>query len=334
MKLLHLAAGRKSARVWIEPFEKELRNVGDLEIRENAAELSEAQVLREIRSTDVLLTSWGALGIPSGLADDAGSLRYVCHLNGSVRNTVPREVVAAGIPVTNWGDAPANRLAEAAFTLLIAVLKDVSGRVDTIRSGGWTPDETVYGGTLEGLDIGIYGLGAIGRRFEEMLRPFRPRVRVYDPYVAQLPTSCTPVGSLTELFASSFAVVIHAGLSDETRGSVSAELLGMLPDHGVLINTARGAIVDQAALFAELESGRLRAGLDVLAPEHLDADHPARQWPNLILTAHDLGKIRSLPGESPRLWKFHRVALDNLGRFETGEPLHHLVTLDRFDRST
>jgi phosphoglycerate dehydrogenase-like enzyme len=332
--MLHLAAREPADRVWIEPFVEELSKLGELEIHEHALEVPEAERAALARTADVLLTSWGATRVPESIADDPGRLKYVCHLNGSVRHTVPRSVVAAGIPVTNWGDAPANRLAEAAFTLLLAVLKDIPGRVDSMRAGESRPDTSVYGGTLEGLDVGIYGLGVIGRRFEEMLRPFRPNVRVYDPYVQSLPNGCARVSTLTELFERSFAVIIHAGLSDETRKSVTEEHLSLLPDHGILINTARGAIVDQEALFSELESGRLRAGLDVLDPDGLPPHHPARQWPNVILTAHDLGKIRSLPGNPPSLWKFHRHALGNLRRFLAGETLDHVVTLERYDRST
>lgn len=332
--MLHVAARAKSDRVWIEPFERELRAVGTLEIRENGVEMTDRQIEEAVRSADVLITSWGASPVPASIAKNPGRLRYICHTNGSVRNCVPRELVAAGIPVTNWGDAPAQRLAEAAFTLLLAVLKDIPGRMEVVRSGGWRPGDTVYGGTLEGLDLGIYGLGVIGRHFEAMLRPFHPNVRVYDPYVADLPPTCTRVENLETLFRSSFAVAIHAGLSEETRGSVTGRLLSMLPDHGILVNTARGAIVDQDALFAELQSKRLRAGLDVLDPDSLPAEHPARTWRNVIFTAHDLGKVRSLPGQPPSLWKFHRLALENLRRFEAGEELKHVVTLERFDRST
>lgn len=333
LHLLHLAAGEADEKVWIPEFKRMLEEIGSLEIRENVGECSEEDLTSMIRQADVLLTSWGSAAVPEAIAEDSGKLRYICHVNGGVRH-VPRSVVAAGIPVTNWGDAPAQRLAEAAFTLLLSVLKDIPGRVDTVREGGWKPPSDVYGGTLEGLDIGIYGLGVIGRAFEKMLWPFGATVRVYDPYQKELPESCERVESLRELFARSRAIIIHAGLSEETAGSVTAELLSLLPDHSVIINTARGRIVDQEALFAEIGNGRLRAGLDVLDPEALPVDHPARRWKNLILTAHDLGKIRPLPGQPPGLWKFHHVCCANLKRFVEGLPLEHLVDLKRYDIST
>ena len=334
MRILHLAAKEKNDRVWIPEFEERLREFGSLSIHEHAEAYSEPKVAELIRDCDVLITSWGALAVPPEIAARPGRLKYVCYTNGGVRACVPREIVEAGIPVTNWGDAPAQRLAEAAFALLISVLKDIPARVDTVRRGGWKPPDTVYGGGLEGLQIGIYGLGAIGTAFELMLRPFLPVVRVFDPYRNDLPETCTRVDTLGELFEASDAIVVHAGLSDETRGSITRELLALLPDHGIVINTARGAIFDQNALFVELEKGRLRAGLDVLDPEHLPIDHPARHWPNVILTAHDLGKIRPVPGARPGFWKFHHVCLENIRRFADGEPLKFVMDLDRYEIST
>jgi len=88
------------------------------------------------------------------------------------------------------------------------------------------------------------------------------------------------------MFEQCEAIVIHAALSPETERTVTAELLSLLPDRGIIVNTARGQIIDNEALFAELRRGRLRAALDVTDPEELPRDHPARGYDNLILTAH------------------------------------------------
>jgi len=136
------------------------------------------------------------------------------------------------------------------------------------------------------------------------------------------------------LFAASQAVVIHAGLTAETRASVTAERLAVLPDHGVVINTVRGGIVDQEALFAELRSGRLRAGLDVLEPDRLPGGHEARQWENCLFTAHNIA--RQWPGADAgtRLQPMHHVCLDNLQRFARGEPLRFTYDRARWLHST
>ncbi len=108
----------------------------------------------------------------------------------------------------------------------------------------------------------------------------------------------------------------------------------MLPDQGIVINTARGAIIDQAALFDELRSGRLRAGLDVLWPDDLPADHQARQWENLIWTCHEFAGS-PWPSEGAKgIVKHYRVHLDNIRAFVDGGPLQFVIDEVRYSRMT
>jgi phosphoglycerate dehydrogenase-like enzyme len=336
MNLLHIAHEEPSARLWSDRFIEQLTSLGDLHITENGGQLSEEALLERMRSADVLLTGWGSVAVPPALAREPGAVRYICHMTGTMRATVPLEVIEAGVPVTNWGDAPANQVAEGAMALLLGTLKDLHHHVVTKREGGWGIDVHRNGGSLRGLRVGVYGCGAVGRRFIEMLRPFRAEVLVFDPYEVALPEGCRRAETLEELFGSCSAVAIHAALTAETRRSVTAELLALLPDHGVLVNTARGDILDQEALFAELEAGRLRAGLDVLAgSDSLPRDHPARRWENLILTSHQVEW--GWPDDyepTSELLPLHEVCLANLRRFAAGEQLLHRMDRERYERST
>jgi phosphoglycerate dehydrogenase-like enzyme len=168
----------------------------------------------------------------------------------------------------------------------------------------------------------------------DLVTPFGPELFAYDPFANAIPDCCRSVGNLDELFSRSEAVAIHAGLTDATRRSVTAELLAKLPDHGILINTARGDIVDQEALFAELKSGRLRAGLDVLDNgDCLPPDHEARLWPNLVMTAHDIYSAH-WPKRPARLSEADEIAVDNLKRFVAGKPLQFVVDEQRYALST
>jgi len=336
IRLLHIAKGKPSERIWIACFQEELRKYGELTILRDGETKTEEELAEQIRACDVVLTGWGSVRIPLAVADDPGSLAYICNITGAVRDFVPLEIIDAGIPVTNWGHAPARSVAEAAVTLTLAMVKGLSERIAIVRAGGWVPpQDRFYSGMIEGINLGIYGYGFVGQRYAEMLQPFEPIIRVYDPYVTSVPKGIILVDSLEELFARSEVVAIHAALTDETRGSVTADVLAKLPDQGVIINTARGAIIDQDALFAELERGRLRAGLDVLAPDYLPSDHAARQWSNLVLTAHDLAKYRPRDGFPPKhMIAMHRVCLENLQRFLSGEPLQFIVDRERYLRST
>lgn len=336
LRMVHIAQRQRRRDLWTPVFVQALQSLGEFQIIENAQDLPTEEAAARLRDADVLLTGWASLPTPIGLLADPGRLRYICNVTGSVRPFVPREFVASDIPVTNWGDAPADEIAEGALTLLMAVLRDLHLRIMTVRQGGGRIDSARTGGQMRGLRVAVYGCGVIGRRFIEMLAPFGCQVTVFDPYAEAVPSWCRRVSTLRDLCVDTDALVIHAGLTEATRKTVTAELLALLPDHGIVVNTARGGIVDQEALFAELASGRLRAGLDVLEPDTLPADHPARQWENLIWTAHRIGGSAWPEGtEIPtRLANYHGIALDNLRRFVAGQELLNRITLRQYDLMT
>ena len=331
LKMLHMAA-RRSQLPADAPLTKALRELGELVIVEQGRTLSDGDALAQMRDSDVLLTSWATRLIPSALAQEPGRVRYVLNLGGTCRASVPIEIIRSKIPVTNWGDSPARALAEGAMALLLAVLKDLRGRTAGVLAGkgACAKGLGLPSGTVHGLRLGLYGCGAIGRRFVQLVAPFEPELRVYDPFANGLPECCRRVDSLDALCEQSEAMVIWAGLSDETRGSVTAARLAKLPDHGIVINAARGEIIDQDALFAELKSGRLRAGLDVLVnDDYLPQGHEAHTWPNLILTCHDINSAY-WPERPPHLSESDMVALDNLKRFIAGEPLKFVMDEKRY----
>lgn len=237
-----------------------------------------AEVLRLAREHDILVSS-PAPTLPEELARDPGRLRYVSCLHGGVRGIISRTHLEAGLQVTNWGDSPGYGLAFLSMTLLLAVLRELPAQIAHVRQGGWRLDGSwpdslrLWGGQAEGLRVGIYGMGYAGRRFVPMGKGLGLSMGGYDPYVpaANWPEGVRRVAGLAELFTDIEALVICAALTEETRNSVTRDLLARLPDGGIVINTARGAIIEQDALFAELLAGRLRAGLDVLEPDGLPA---------------------------------------------------------------
>ncbi len=339
LRLLTLAKGTTDPRHWNPLFIRHLNELGELTVEEKAADWDEDRLLAACRAHDVILTDWGSLSLPERLADNVGRLRYVCNITGSIRAVVPRRLVEAGIAVTNWGDFPAHGVAEGALTLLLAVLKQLVLRRETIAAGDWALKDAAWSGSVRDLRIGVYGLGVIGRTFLELVRPLQPRLCAFDPYLVEWPGDLARADSLDALFDRVEAVVVAAALTDETRGSITAKQLAALPDGGVIVNVARGAIIDQPALFAELEAGRLRAGLDVLdtdGKDWLEPEHPARHWPNLLLTAHKVAGDnwnQELYGKD-QLTRHQEVCLENLKRFAEGRPLRHSFDLVRYDRST
>ncbi len=333
LKLIYIASGKVPERLFPPAFVDALRAFGTLKLVPNGLRLAPEELLAELRAADVVLTGWGAHPIPAALGRDPGRVRYLLHLTGTMVEVVPLEVVRSGLRVTNWGTAPADSVAEGALCLLLAVLKNLRLHIGTIGAGGWGVD--VPQGSIRNLRLGVFGLGAIGRAFCELCKPLGANLRGFDPFAGPVP-GVERVQSLHELFAGSDAVAIHVALTPATRGAVNAEMLALLPDHGVLVNTARGGIVDQEALWKELAAGRLRAGLDVLVDDFLESGHPARSWPNLIITSHQVGRCDwpERGAGSAGLGELHVVALENLRRFVGGEPLLHVMTPERYAIST
>lgn len=179
--------------------------------------------------------------------------------------------------------------AELSWTLLTACARKLTSAFDHVKSGQWTR-ELFPGTMLRGKKIGIIGCGRIGGWMGRYAAAFGMEIYGYDPYLDDLPEGFTRV-SLEDMMGSCDFISVHVHLSEETRGLVSRELLENVKPGSVIINTSRGAIIDEAALLDMLKSGRLGgAGLDVLEGEPDIQDHPlveyAREHDNLVITPH------------------------------------------------
>ena len=253
----------------------------ELDIAPDWKTWSPERLLARCRGVDVILTGRGSPRLPDALVEDRGRLKYLLHLHGTIRHLVSRRHIEAGLVVTNWGDEIAG-VAEGALALLLCQLKQIV-TLNAFAKGG--PDERIYQAfpaTLSGRDVGLYGFGPIGRHMARMLEPLGARLAIYDPYASDVPPHIRRCESLRELFATCQAVSIHCGLNDQTRHSVTAELLALLPQGGIVVNTARGAIVDERALAEAVRSGRIVAGIDVIEDE--------RNWPASPLAPLKIGR--------------------------------------------
>jgi phosphoglycerate dehydrogenase-like enzyme len=176
--------------------------------------------------------------------------------------------------------------------------------------------------------VGVVGASRVGRRVLELLGPFDLLLLLCDPTLD--PAEARGLGAepveLDELLRRSDVVTLHAPALPETHYLLDARRLALLRDGAVLVNTARGALVDPEALVRELVAGRIDAVLDVTEPEVLPPDSPLYELPNVFLTPHVAGALGS---ERARLVE---LALDEIARFVRGEPLQHEVRLEDWDR--
>lgn len=188
---------------------------------------------------------------------------------------------------SNWGG-----VAEGTMAIMLALLKRLRERDQQVKSGGWR-DEAHQGTYLgrrgdgyEGITVGIVGLGRIGSRIAELLRPWRVRLIGVDPYVPMdhfEQSGVQPVDMKT-LLTESDVVTFHVVLTKETRGMVSTSELAMMKKNAVLINTSRGGVVDEAALIDALEAGQIAAaGVDVFEEEPLPSENRLKELGDKVL---------------------------------------------------
>ena len=197
---------------------------------------------------------------------------------------------AAGVLVTNTPGAMTDAVADYTFALLLSVARRVAESAASVRSGGWGD----YVGVLAcGKTLGLVGFGQIGQGVARRAAGFGMKILAYDPLMAQsdaLPMGLPPITfvELDELLAQSDFVSLHAPSLPETKGLMNAARLAQMKPTAYLINTARGALVDEAAVLRALETNQIAgAALDVFSQEPLPADHPLRRAPRCVLTPHN-----------------------------------------------
>lgn len=226
-----------------------------------------------------------------------------------------------GVAVCNMPGSNSQAVAEQTLALMLAVLRQVPNFDRDVRAGqGWSwPAERLDAlGELGGRTVGLVGYGAVPQRLAPVLDALGARVL----YTARSDKGSPLAGyrPLDELVREADIVSLHVPLTDDTERLLDRQRFAAMQTGAVLINTARGALVDEGALLEALESGRLRgAGLDVFATEPLAADHPLLQRGDVVLAPH----VAWLTGET--LVRSLAVAVDNCRRLAAAEPLLHRV---------
>lgn len=287
-----------------------------------AGDFHEPRAREALAKAEILLTGWGCPPIDSTVLDAAPSLRAVLHAGGSVKGMMAPGWWERGLVVSSAAAANALPVAEYTLGMIMLAGKDMFTARDRYRArrtftiAEITPDIGNFGRR-----VGIVGASRIGRRLIELLRPFDFQVFLTDPYVraAEAADFGVTVLPLDELLRTCDIVTVHAPALPETRRMLGRRELALMPERAVLINTARGSLVDTDALVDELRRGRISAILDVTDPEPPARDSPLFDLPNAFLTPHLAG---SQGNEVRRLGQY---VADELERLLAGLPLVHRV---------
>lgn len=326
-----LAMARRTADQVLDPdVRARLAALTDIDPHLVLDDLTTPAAHHALADAELLVTGWGCPPIDAAVLDAAPRLRAVVHTAGTVRHHITAACWERGLTVSSAAAANAVPVAEYTLAMILLANKRVLDTARTYRTErrriDWNarhPDAGNYRRT-----VGILSASVIGRRVIELLRPHDLNVLLHDPFVTD--TEARDLGaepvSLPDLFTVSDILSVHTPLLPETRGLVSRELLGRLRTGTTLINTARGAVIDQTALTSEVVSGRINAVLDVTEPEVLPADSPLWDCPNVLITPHIAG---SKGGELRRLAD---LALAEIESYALGRPFAHAVRPEHLAR--
>lgn len=271
---------------------------------------NEDEICRMAEGTDALVgTSIRSTPITRRILEASPHLRIVAKYTIGVDDVDVDAATELGILVThgptesNWGG-----VAEGTIAMILAVLKQVRERDEYVKRGGWRAEElqgTYLGARQDGypgITIGLVGLGRIGSRVTDLLRPWRVRVIAYDPYVPRDRFALTGAQGVDyeTLLRESDVVSFHVVLTKETRGMLGAAQLAMMKRSAVLINTSRGGVVQEAALAEALDNGTIAAAaIDVYEDEPLPAESPLRELGHKVLLSPHMASSNVGSGLGP-----------------------------------
>lgn len=227
--------------------------------------------------------------VDAGVINAGRSLSVISKHGVGVDNIDVDAASARSIPVVIATNANSRSVAEHAMGLTIDAVKRIAHLDRRLREGAWDKPDYV-GRELRGLKLGLVGFGAIAREFAHLAHAFQMQVSTYDPFVDEAALQehgVKPNASLEALFAESDVVSLHCPLTRETRRLVDADMIRKMRRDAILVNTARGGLVDEFALVEALREGRIGgAGLDTFEQEPPADDNPLWQLPNVVVTPH------------------------------------------------
>jgi len=308
---------------WSRELMTGLEEIGTVCWNDTGAQLPPEALGEALRGAEICVTGWGTAVFDEAVLSQADSLRLIAHTGGSVKPYVTDLCYEKGIRVVSGNAVFAESVAESVVAYALSSLRRIPYYATELGRGNWIGEIDNRG--LLDRTVGIVGYGMIARYVVGMLRPFHCPIKVFSRHIGQdeLERQGMQRASLEELFATCDIVSIHSGMTKENYHLVTEELLRSMKPGALLVNTARGAIIDEAALCRVLEERKdLSAALDVYETEPLPAGHSLQQLPNTQLMPHMGGPTID------RRQAVTRSVLADIRRFLTGTPMSCEISRD------
>ena len=290
-----------------------LRQIGEAEIHTTRAETAE-ELHERTRGAEAVINIRAYSKFDAGFFSQAEGLRMLSIWGTGTDNVDLDAAKKAGVIVTNTPGVAAVSVAEHTLTLMLAAARQIPGNDAAMRKGEWPRGQMMQ---LHGKTLGLLGLGAIGRQTARIARGVGMDLIAWtchpdEAFARELSIRWV---DKEKLFEEADVVSVHVRQSPDTIGMVGAAELGRMKPGAILVNTARGPIVDEAALIRALTDGPLgAAGLDVFGEEPLPGGHPLAGLPNVVLSPHNAGVTPEVTGAGLLL------SVENVARFLEGAP--------------
>lgn len=324
MKIAIICAKEKTTDIFTEKDLNRLRQLGEVVINEGDASIE--NIKATVKDADIAITSWGSLKMEEEILKECPNLKLLMHGAGSVKPYVSDELWEKGIRVCASTKPLGIGVAETALGFTIAACKNFFAINEDIHNGGYLRENIKE---LYEITVGVISAGFVGRHYIKLLQNFGVDVLLYDPFVTeeQAKAMGCKKAELEELLKESDVVSIHAPNIPETAHMINAETLKLMKKDAVLINTARGAIIDEKALYEHMAAGNLKyTCMDVYDPEPPLADNPLRTLKNVIMTSHLAGLVTN------GLLRIGAHCADQIEKFVNDEPMDCEVTKDMLAR--
>ena len=313
MKIALAVAEKHYKEVFTAKAVDELRKLGEVSI--DSGEATVESIKKTVKDADIVVTSWGTPNLDKEILDECPNLKFVMHAAGSVKPIVSDELWKRGIRVCASTKPLGEGVAETTLGFTIAACKNFFALNEMIHNGGY---ERVGVKELYEITVGVISAGFVGRHYIKLLRNFGVNILLYDPFVSEeraADMGCTKA-TLQELLRDSDVVSIHAPSIPETNHMFNKDTLALMKKDAILINTSRGSVIDELALYEHMKAGNLKyACLDVYDPEPILPENPLRTLPNVIMTPHLAGLVTN-----GRL-RIGAHTVEQIKKYLAGEPL-------------
>ena len=306
-----------------------LEEFAEIEVVVDPAELSRDEYARLFADKDAVLSTWNTPMIDKQVLEQANDLKIISHVGGEVRPFIPPELFSLkpDLVLCNASNVMAKPVAEHTLCVILACLRNLFHFRQWVKEdeNWWEYDKSKNVSLLQ-KKVGIVGLGQIAREFIGLVRPFDVELWVFSRHLTEQQAAGEGLrkSSLEEIFSSCDVIAICAASVAGNRHMIDSRLLAMIKPGAVLVNNARGMLIDEEALIRELETSRFTAAIDVTEPEPPAADSRLRQLDNVLLTPHIGGPT---PGQ--RIWMVNE-AVENLIAFFQGKPVRGIIDKERF----